>query len=122
VFEPAKDVHVDGVDSKQQETTMLLTLSRSLKAAAVAALLGAGLAGAGAISASAETIRTQCDGDGDCYRVRCDDFGNDCVNIGYVERANRPFRQRYVCDAYGDDCHWTRIYEYDRDYDDDYGY
>jgi hypothetical protein len=101
---------------------MLLTVSRVLSTAAVVALLGAGLAGSGVTSASAETIKTQCYDDG-CYRVRCNDYGDDCVNIGYVERADRPFHSRYVCDAYGDNCRWTRVYDYDRDYDDDdYGY
>lgn len=96
---------------------MLLTVSRVLKSAAVAALLGVGLAGAGATSASAEIIKTRCFGD-DCYRVRCNDWGFDCVNIGYRDRDFRPYRSRYVCDADGEYCHWTRVY--DRDYDDDY--
>ena len=98
---------------------MLLTVSKVLKTAAVAALLGVGLAGAGATSASADTIRTRCVGD-DCYRVRCNDFGFDCVSISYEAPAYRPFRSRYVCDADGDYCHWTRTYDYDRDFDDEY--
>ncbi len=102
---------------------MLLTVSNALKTAAVAALLGVGLMGAGVAPASADTVRTQCYG-GDCYRVRCNDFGYDCVNIGYEEPAYRPFHSRWVCDADGDNCHWARIYDdraY-RDWDDDYGY
>ena len=98
---------------------MLLTVSRVLKTAAVAALLGVGLVGAGATSASAEIIKTRCFGD-DCYRVRCNDWGFDCVNIGYEEHAYRPFRSRYVCDADGDYCHWVRTYDYERDYDEGY--
>lgn len=100
---------------------MLLNLSRTLKALPVAALLGIGLAGASALPASADTVRTRCYGD-DCYRVRCDDWGFDCVNIGYEAPAVRPFHSRWVCDANGDDCHWARFYDYDRPYDYDDGY
>lgn len=114
-----RKVHVDGVDCKEQEAIMLLTMSRALKTAAVAALLGVGLAGAGATSASAEIIKTQCFGD-DCYRVRCDDWGFDCVRTGYIDRdydrGYRAYRSRYICDADGEYCHWTRTY------DDDYPY
>ncbi|MGD0190593.1 MAG: hypothetical protein ABSD74_07615 [Rhizomicrobium sp.] len=97
---------------------MLLTLSNTLKTVAVAGLLGIGLAGAGTTSASADTYRTQCTGD-DCYRVRCNDFGYDCVNIGYEVPVARPYHSRWICDADGDDCHWARIYgddpgDYDR--------
>lgn len=104
---------------------MDLTLSRALKTAAIAGVVGLGLSGTGAVtSASADTIRTQCFGD-DCYRQRCDDFGYDCVNIGYYdEHVYRPSHWRYVCDYDSDDCHWARIYTYDRDdydrYDRDY--
>jgi len=104
---------------------MFLTLSRALKIAAVAGVVGLGLAGTGTItSASADTIRTQCFGD-DCYRQRCDDFGYDCVNIGYYdEHVYRPGRWRWTCEDDGG-CHWTRIYNddryYEHDYDDDYG-
>ena len=97
---------------------MLLTVSKILKTAAVAALLSAGVAGAGATSAAADTIRTKCYGD-DCYRVRCNDYGFDCVNIGYVEPVARPYHHRYVCDANGDDCHWVRTYDDDHVYYDD---
>ncbi len=100
---------------------MLLTVSRALTTAAMAALLGAGLAGASATSASADTIKTRCSDEG-CYRVRCNDFGFDCVNIGYEEHyIYRPYRSRWVCDADGERCHWARYYGYDRDtYDEDY--
>ena len=98
---------------------MLLTVSNTLKTAAIAVLLGVGLVGAGVPSASADTIRTRCYGD-DCYRVRCNDFGFDCVNIGYEsDRVYRPFHSRWVCDADGENCHWARFYDYDRDYYDD---
>lgn len=103
---------------------MFLTLSRALKTAAVAAVVGVGFAGAGAAPASADTIRTHCFGD-DCYREHCNDFGYDCVNIGYYDaHVYRPDHWRYVCD-YDGDCHWARVYNdrvYERDYDDDYDY
>lgn len=101
---------------------MSLTMNKTLMSAAVAALLGVGLAGAGTTVASADTIRTRCVGD-DCYRVQCNDWGYDCVDIGYRQQYDRPYRSRYICDADGDDCHWSRTYDYDRDYDrDDYPY
>jgi hypothetical protein len=113
------------MDCKPAETTMLPTLSKALKTAAIAGLLGVGLAGAGTTSASADTIRTRCFGD-DCYRERCNDLGFDCINIGYYdEHIYRPGQWRYVCDDDGN-CHWARLYNYDRvyerDYDYDYGY
>jgi hypothetical protein len=56
-------------------------LANTLKTTAIAALLGLGVAGAANSSASADTIRTRCNGD-DCVRLRCNDFGDDCCRIG----------------------------------------
>ncbi|HKD23034.1 MAG TPA: hypothetical protein VKB71_13545, partial [Rhizomicrobium sp.] len=69
---------------------------------------------------------TRCDSDGDrCYRVHCDWDGDNCYressynnyyNRDYYHRYNRGYYggyyggyhdRRYVCDADGDDCHWT---------------
>jgi hypothetical protein len=108
---------------------MLPTVSNTLKSAAAAALLGIGLAGAGAVSASADTFHTTCYGV-DCYRVLCNDDGRNCERVGYYQRDDtaRPYRSRYICDAYGDNCRWVRTYDdrvyYDdqRAYDDDDGY
>jgi hypothetical protein len=111
------------------ETIMLVTLCRSLKTVAIAGLMGIGLAGTGAVTpASADTIRTRCFGD-DCYRQQCDDFGYDCVNIGYEGYPDYQAGQwERVCDA--DHCDWARIYDEDRpygydrpyDYDQPYNY
>ena len=60
------------------------------------------------LPASADTIETRCSGYGDCYRVRCDDYHEDCVRMGYYNSGyyNNGYR-RWVCDADGDDCHWV---------------
>ena len=89
----------------------MLNASNLLKGAAVAGLLGLGALGASAVPASADTIETRCSGYGDCYRVRCDDFHEDCVRIGYYNSGyyNGYYNngRRWVCDADGDDCHWV---------------
>ena len=99
-----------------------MLLSNILKTTAVAAFAGLGVA-AVVSPAAAATYETRCYGD-DCYRVRCNDFGYNCVrteslgDVGYVR-----YRDRMVCDADGDDCHMvrTRTYDYDRDDDDYFG-
>ena len=60
-------------------------LANTLKTTALAALLGLGVAGASATSASAYTIKTRCYGD-DCVRMQCNNYGYDCFRIGYVDR------------------------------------
>jgi len=94
----------------------MLNVSNLLKGAAVAGLLGLGAIGATAVPASADTIETRCNGFGDCYRVRCDDWHEDCVRIGY-ERSYYSSGRRWVCDADGDNCHYAYYGErhyYDR--------
>ncbi|HEY4114288.1 MAG TPA: hypothetical protein VGM17_09530 [Rhizomicrobium sp.] len=99
-----------------------MTLSNVMKTTAFAALLGVAALAGSARTASAATFETRCYGD-DCYRVRCDDAGFDCQrieNLGDV--AYIRHRDRLMCDADGDDCHWVRerVYEYDNDqYDND---
>jgi len=98
---------------------MLLNLLKTTGAAAVMAI-GVAMS----TSASAATYETRCYG-GDCYRMRCNDWGYNCRRIDYIGPVGyfRP-RDRMVCDADGDDCHWApaRVYryDYDNDYDDDY--
>lgn len=85
----------------------MLKASNLLKGAAAAGLLALGAIGASAVPASADTIETRCSGYGDCYRVRCDDWHQDCVRMGYYRSDyDRPGR-RWVCDADGDNCHWA---------------
>lgn len=101
--------------------------TNTLKIAAGAGLLALGLA-ASATPAQAYTMQ-RCNDDG-CYRVRCDDDGDNCVRISsyygssyYVRRSYQPIYDRpyyhvdsrYLCDADGDDCHWTHYY-LDSDY------
>jgi len=95
---------------------MLFRASGVLKIAAMAVLWGAGFAGGGATSASAETFRTQCYDDG-CYRVRCDDLGNLCVSVDFGEESDRPDRSPYVCNPEGNDCRWAHARDNDRLYD-----
>jgi hypothetical protein len=96
-----------------------MLLSNILKTTAVAALVGIGVAASASLAAAA-TYETRCYGD-DCYRVRCDDFGYACRrmesmgDVGYVRH-----RDRLMCDADGDDCHWVRARIYDYDNDDDF--
>jgi len=86
----------------------MLNASNLLKGAAVAGLLGLGALGASALPASADTIETRCNGFGDCYRVRCDDYHEGCVRIGYYSSGYySPGYRRWVCDADGDNCHWA---------------
>ena len=95
----------------------MLNASNLLKGAAVAGLLGLGALGASTVPAAADTIETRCSGFGDCYRVRCDDYHEDCVRIGYYSSGyyNNGYR-RWVCDSDGDNCHWAYYrdrYDYD---------
>ncbi len=85
----------------------MLNASNLLKGAAVAGLLGLGALGASAVPASADTIETRCNGFGDCYRVRCDDWHQDCARVGYERSDYYHGGRRWVCDADGDDCHWS---------------
>ena len=120
-FEQPKDVHMDGVDSNTGDNHVADSI-QSFEHRRRRGAIGRGPGRRWRHIRVRQKPSTQCYDDG-CYRVRCNDYGDDCVNIGYVERADRPFHSRYVCDAYGDDCRWTRVYDYDRDYpDDDYGY
>jgi len=91
-------------------------ISNTLKTAAVAAFIGLGAAVARSAPAAADTITTQCFG-GDCYRVRCNDLGYDCVRMTYdtydrdryYDTTYSADRSRLVCDADGDNCHYVRV-------------
>jgi len=102
----------------------MTTTSNILKTAAVAGLIGLGLAATTSSPASARTY-SRCDSDG-CYRVSCD-------WRGYCYRTSRDYYRRSyyapsyyapsygpsygegyyrsvrVCDRWG--CHWVRRYE-----------
>jgi len=96
--------------------------------------MGLGTLGLSSTPALADHVRTQCDRDGDyCWRVWCDHDWDDCHRIdgsgyhrygyyrrsyyggygyggGYYRRYNDydyNGGRRWVCDADGDDCHWT---------------
>jgi hypothetical protein len=99
----------------------MLSVSNTLKTTALAALLGIGAAVTAAAPASADTITTRCFGD-DCYRVRCDDAGFDCVRYNpaydrdYYDYSNyspysdyRVGRTQWVCDSFGDNCHYATV-------------
>ena len=92
--------------------------SNVLKTVAAAGLFGLAITGASVTAASAATYETRCYGD-DCYRMRCNDFGDNCRRIDYLgDIGYVRHRDRLMCDADGDDCHWVRerIYDYDDDY------
>ena len=102
----------------------------TLKTAAMTALLGLGMAGAGGTAASAYTIRTNCDGS-DCVRMRCNDLGYDCVRVADIDRYDydRPYvytTQTYTYYPYAYDYRdgYYRDYDdharYHYDYDNDY--
>jgi hypothetical protein len=93
----------------------MLTASNLLKSAAVAGLLAFGATGAAVTPASADTFETHCNSFGDCYRMRCNDWHEDCVRVGYYRSDYDNDRRRWVCDSDGDDCHWQ--YDSDRYYD-----
>jgi hypothetical protein len=99
---------------------MLHSVSNVLKGSALAALIGIGLASAGTTPAAADTLKTRCYG-GQCYRLQCNDFGYDCVRVAYLGNVGfLRHRDRYVCDADGDECHWVRARVYDEDMDEDF--
>jgi hypothetical protein len=90
----------------------MLNISNIMKSAAVAGLVGLGFAGASATPAAADSYETRCSGYGDCYRVRCDDDGDNCYRTGYY--GSDYYREhdyyggrRWVCDSDGDNCHWS---------------
>jgi len=107
-------------------------LANTLKTAAMAALLGLGIAGASSTAASASTIKTRCYGD-NCVRMQCNDFRYDCFRIGYFDRDyDRPYTRTYTYYPYSynyddgyyrdyDTYRYRNHYDYDNDYDyDDY--
>ena len=102
-------------------------LANGVKTTAMAALLGLSVAGAISTSASADTIRTRCNGD-DCVRLRCNDFGDDCTRVGYFERHDYdrvlPYGYTRTYNYSYPDTYVTPGYTYDNDYyhdyDDDY--
>jgi len=106
-------------------------LANTLKTAAIAALLGLGVAGASGTAASAYTIKTRCNGD-DCVRMQCNDFGYDCVRTGYYDRdyyqpysytrtyTYYPYSYDYDNGYYGDYDTYPSRDRYDYDYDYDY--
>ena len=106
-------------------------LANTLKTTALAALLGLGVAGASATSASAYTIKTRCYGD-DCVRMQCNNYGYDCFRIGYVDRDDydRAYTRTYTYYPYSydydngyyrdyDTYRYRNHFDYDNDYDED---
>lgn len=93
----------------------MLNASNLLKSAAVAGLLGLGFAGVTATPAAAETYETHCNGFGDCYRMRCNDWHEDCERIGYYNSDYDRNHRRWVCNSDGDNCRWSYYdgYRYD---------
>jgi hypothetical protein len=89
-----------------REKKTMLNISNIMKSAAVAGLVGLGFAGASATPASADTFETRCTSYGDCYRVRCDDFHDNCYRTGYYG-SDYSGSRRWVCDEEGDNCHWA---------------
>jgi hypothetical protein len=103
-------------------------MTNALKTVAFAGLLGTGLMLAGTTSASADYVKTGCNGDGYCRTVQCDNDRDNCVvtrefyrrpgvdydrsyysnsrYYDYREPAPYPMRH-YVCDSDGEYCHWT---------------
>jgi hypothetical protein len=69
-----------------QETSMLANV---LRTTAVAALLTLGATTASTTSAAADTYKTSCYGD-DCVWLQCDDWGRDCIRLGYFDRNVPP--------------------------------
>jgi hypothetical protein len=62
--------------------------------------------------ASAATLITHCDRYGvDCYRVRCDNEGENCARLYDYDddrRVRRSSYRHWYCD--GDGCRWTYDY------------
>jgi len=92
-----------------------MMIPNSVKTAALAALLGLGAVVAGSAPAAAYTYKTECFGD-TCQRVRCDDFGNYCEQVGYrdYDRYRDGYRHetRYVCDEDGYNCRYEHVSGY----------
>ena len=92
----------------------MLNLSKKLRSLALAGAGGIAIAAASASVASAQYTYTRCNADGDrCWQVRCDDHGDYCRNIGFISGGYYTPRYHYrgphrhwVCDRYGDRCHW----------------
>jgi len=95
-----------------------MMLTNILKTGAAAAVIGLAIASATTTPAAARTFETRWYGD-DCYRVSCNDFGYNCRRMEYLGDVGyaRP-RDRLMCDADGDNCHWVRTRVYDEDFDD----
>jgi hypothetical protein len=91
-------------------------LANTLKTAAMAALLGLGVAGASGTGATAYTIKTKCNGD-DCVRIQCNDFGYDCFRVGYFDRNeyDRPYGYTRT------NTYYPPRYDFDNGYYDDFG-
>jgi hypothetical protein len=83
----------------------MLSIPKTVKYAALAALLGLGAAVTASAPASAYIVRTSCFGD-DCYRERCNNDGNDCMRISYRDYDRYRYEPtRYTCDPGGFNCH-----------------
>jgi hypothetical protein len=106
-------------------------LDKTLRTAAIAALLGLGVVGANVTAASAYTIKTRCYGDG-CVRMQCNDFGYDCFRVGTFDRDDydRAYTRTYTYYPYSYDYdsgyyrdydvdRYRNHYDYDNDYDED---
>lgn len=87
---------------------MTLTLSKTVKTAALAGVLGLAGVAASATTASAGYTTTRCYGD-TCRVVRCDNDGDDCYGIRSYYRGDYYYHRdrRWECDYSGDECHWV---------------
>ncbi|HEY6578299.1 MAG TPA: hypothetical protein VIY09_03175 [Rhizomicrobium sp.] len=96
-------------------------LANALKTTAMAALLGLGVAGAAATPASADTVRSRCDGD-NCVRLQCNDYGYDCFRIGYYDRGyySRDYDDQGGSYGYAPAYSYAPAYNYTPDYYPDY--
>jgi hypothetical protein len=111
-----------------QGVRTMMHFSKIVKTAALAGLVGLGFTAATTTPAAAERSFVRCDRDGDrCWRVVCDGYGYDCrrymIRTGYDNRRYYSGRyyydrqydrgyyesgyRRWVCDRYGNYCHWT---------------
>jgi hypothetical protein len=116
----------------------MMHFSKTAKRAALAGLFGLGVLVAMASPALASRVYTQCARDGgSCWRVICDNDGDDCSRYRINTSWSAPYRDRdtysgyrydrgrynhdqynrsryfndgyrhWVCDRDGDDCHWS---------------
>jgi hypothetical protein len=104
-----------------------MRLHHKTTGAVLALALVAGAGFALSAPARAETVRSDCDG-ATCVRTFCDDDGyctQRTISRSAYENVNRYHRERFACDADGDNCRWTRSYYFDADgnavYDPDMG-